>query len=151
MRILAIVFAAWTLSVGAGAAPVADVQSLDWLAGDWIQQTDAGLVQESWMPPRAGIMLGMSRTTSNDHAKLFEFARISQGRNGRISFFAQPGGVPPTEFPVTKLEVQSVTFENAGHDYPNRVRYWREGDRLMAEISGKNGENLVRWSYTQRR
>lgn len=127
------------------------VEQLGWMAGDWVADSHAGLVEESWMAPRGGVMLGMSRTTRDARLRVFEFARISHGAGGRISFFAQPGGVAPTEFPLVKLEGQAVHFANDGHDYPTNVRYWREGERLMAEISGKDSADPIRWRYSRRK
>jgi hypothetical protein len=40
-----------------------------------------------------------------------------------------------------------VTFLNAEHDFPQRVRYWREGRELVAEISLKDGTKAQRWRY----
>jgi len=38
-------------------------------------------------------------------------------------------------------------FENRDHDYPQRIRYWREGEVLMAEISLADGSKPMRWRY----
>jgi hypothetical protein len=40
-----------------------------------------------------------------------------------------------------------VTFVNAVHDYPQRIRYWREGEEMFAEISLADGSKPVRWRY----
>ena len=39
-----------------------DVDRLSWLSGCWTQPRGNGLVEEQWMAPRGGSMLGMSRT-----------------------------------------------------------------------------------------
>jgi hypothetical protein len=37
-------------------------------------------------------------------------------------------------------DAQSAAFHNPGHDFPQIVRYWREGAGLHAEISGPDGQ-----------
>jgi hypothetical protein len=44
-----------------------------------------------------------------------------------------------------------VTFFNVAHDYPQRIRYWREGDVLNAEIALKDGSKPMRWVYHRAR
>ena len=50
-----------------------------------------------------------------------------------------PGGGPPIEFPLVAQGERSIEFANPAHDFPQRIRYWREGDRLHAEISLLDG------------
>jgi hypothetical protein len=38
-------------------------------------------------------------------------------------------------------------FANPAHDYPQRIRYWLEGNALNAEISRIDGSKTVRWTY----
>ncbi len=41
----------------------------------------------------------------------------------------------------------TALFANAAHDYPQRIRYWREGETLNAEISLLDGSKAMRWQY----
>ena len=43
-----------------------------------------------------------------------------------------------------------LVFENPAHDYPTRITYRRDGDRLVATISGPNGANPMSWRYRRR-
>ena len=40
-----------------------------------------------------------------------------------------------------------IEFTNPAHDYPQRIRYWREGDKLIAEIALIDGKRAVSWTY----
>ena len=40
-----------------------------------------------------------------------------------------------------------IVFANPQHDYPQRIRYWRDGMDLNAEISTMDGSQAVRWHY----
>jgi hypothetical protein len=41
----------------------------------------------------------------------------------------------------------SIEFANPRHDYPQRIRYWRQGQLLMAEISKIDGSDSQRWNF----
>ena len=74
----------------------------------------------------------------------FEFLRIEERADG-VFYVAQPGGRPPTEFKLTKLEGNSVVFENPQHDHPKIIRY-RPGDgALVVEIEGDEGKQEFRF------
>ncbi len=92
-------------------------------------------------------MLGTNRSGKGGKASGFEFMRIAPGTGGRISFFASPGGKQAVEFPLTSLKAGEAVFENARHDYPTRVVYRRDGDRLVGTISGPGGKNPVSWTF----
>jgi Domain of unknown function (DUF6265) len=149
MRIILASLAA--VALHAAPVPAQSIDALHWLAGDWVEEAPDRVTEEMWMAPRAGVMLGMSRTLKDERLRVFEFVRIGPGSAGGISFFAQPGGTAPTEFPLLRMEAQLVTFANPGHDYPAIVRYWRDGEQLLAEISAKDGSNPMRWRYRARK
>jgi hypothetical protein len=62
----------------------------------------------------------------------------------------QPGGQPPTHFARTDGGEHWVRFENPEHDFPLRIEYRRDGDRLYTEVAGpgNNGvEAVIRLDY----
>ncbi|MGM9483102.1 DUF6265 family protein [Roseateles sp. NT4] len=111
--------------------------AVEWMAGCWAQAgREAGTV-EQWMAPAGGLMLGMARTLKDGRVVEFEFMQIRADAEGRLSFIAQPQGRPPTEFALLRQGDAEAVFENATHDFPQRVIYRREAaDRLMARIEG---------------
>lgn len=58
-----------------------------------------------------------------------------------------PNGDAPVEFALVRQDARSIEFANPAHDYPQRIRYWREGEALHAEISLLDGSRANRWSY----
>jgi hypothetical protein len=122
--------------------PVAHVSQLAWMAGCWeIARADGG-VEEQWMAPRGGIMLGMSRTTRGDRATAQEFAVI-RVVDGRLVYEAMPGGQAPVTFSATSVSPTRAIFENPMHDYPRRIIYQRSGDLLTASVDdGKGGSRM---------
>jgi hypothetical protein len=131
-------------------APCAHAQSdrsatkqVAWLAGCWRQTSPANkrVVDEQWMSPRGGTMLGMSRTVRDDSV-LTELEHLQiLVRAGRLVYHAEPGGQPPADFEARAVSDTLVIFENAAHDFPQRIIYRRRGaDSLIARIEGtRNG------------
>lgn len=120
---------------------------LAWLVGDWRTDAAAGKVtSEHWGPMADGRMTGSSLTTVNGKPGEREAEWI--GFDGATAVFtASPNGAPPVAFREVSRGPSEIVFENAGHDYPQRIRYWREGGTLMAEISLADGSKPTRWRY----
>jgi hypothetical protein len=41
-------------------------------------------------------------------------------------------------------------FENPAHDFPTRVAYRRDGDRLVATVSGPGGRDAQSWTFVRK-
>ncbi|KGB55333.1 hypothetical protein FG91_01251 [Sphingopyxis sp. LC81] len=132
------------------ASPAATVDDLGWLAGDWVSEADGRWTEESWAPPRGGLMLGHSRSGRGDALREFEFIRIAAGADGTPAYIAMPQGGAPVTFRLVQRDKASATFENAAHDYPQRIAYARAGDTLTATISAIDGSKPRRWTYRRR-
>ena len=135
------------LAVPLGAQTLTKPELPGWMAGTWAMQDGANWADEIWSDPRGGIMLGMARTGFGTELQGWEVTQIKVKGDGSISFFAQPYGKPPSEFPLVLISEQSIEFANPAHDYPQRIRYWRQGKLLMAEVSKMDGSNAMRWNY----
>jgi hypothetical protein len=122
-------------SVGAANAQADGVQRLAWLAGCWASSAGERQVEEHWTAPRAGSMLGMSRTVRGDRLVEYEFV-ILRERGAQLAYEVSPSGRPSTVFLSTTIDARSVVFENLQHDFPQRVAYERSGDELQAWIEG---------------
>jgi len=129
------------------AQTVAQPRLPDWMAGTWMMEEGAAWSDEVWTDPRGGIMLGVARMGFGPQLKSWEVTQIRQKADGTISFFAQPSGQTPAEFPMVLISEEAIEFANPAHDYPQRIRYWRQGRLLMAEISRLDGSDAVRWNY----
>ena len=117
------------------------ITDLAWIAGDW--QTAPGgrmQIEEHWMPPAGGTMLGMSRTVAGGKTVEFEFLRLEQ-RDNAIYYVAHPKARNPgTDFKLTRLTVDEAIFENPQHDFPKRIIYHKNADgSLSASIDGGEG------------
>lgn len=132
------------------AAPLAAEQSPalpGWMAGAWESVDEAGWSDEYWTAPRGGMMIGAARTGKGDALTMWESTRIERKADGSLSFFAQPRGVPASEFPMIASTGAEIEFANAAHDYPQRIRYWRDAEGLHARISLMDGSQAYAWHY----
>jgi hypothetical protein len=123
------------------------------MAGCWEQKQADSWTEECWTRPRGGMMLGSGRSGHGDVIDDWETMQIvlDQGSDDgpvvRMAFWAAPNGGSRTLFGWQPDEEPGLTFFNLANDYPQRIRYWREGDALMAEISMADGSKRVRWTY----
>lgn len=115
------------------------VVGLQWLAGCWESRGDSVIIEEQWLAPAAGILLGVSRTRRGESLVGYEFARI-YARGDSLVLAASPSGQEPAEFVARSADDSEVVFENPKHDFPQRVRYRAIGtDSLAARIEGVRG------------
>lgn len=109
-----------------------------WMAGSWRGTVDGVYMEEHWTDVGGAMMLGMHRDVrSKDGRASFEFMRIETTKDGEsLVYQAQPGGRPATAFKLKESTPQRVVFENAEHDFPQRIIYWRDGEKLCARVEG---------------
>lgn len=100
---------------------------------------------EVWIAPKAERMLGVSQTVRPDRTE-FEFLRVERAA-GHVDYVAQPSGRPPTRFRMNDASATHAEFSNPEHDFPQRIRYMREGDLLRAEISGGNPVRRIEFRF----
>jgi hypothetical protein len=118
------------------------------MAGAWDNRDGLDWSDEFWTPPRGGLMIGAGRTGREGREQTdFEHTRIVENPDGSLSYIAQPRGAPPTEFPMVGSGADWIEFANPAHDYPQRIRYWREGKLLKARISLMDGSNAYEVTY----
>lgn len=142
MRHLVLAVVVLAASAGDPAAPVARVAQVAWLAGCWELRSGPRVVEEQWTRPRGGLMLGVGRTVRGDSLVEYEQVRLFE-RGGRLVYGAAPSGQAPAEFESILVSDSAVTFENLGHDFPQRVIYRRAGsDSLLARVEGVRGGTL---------
>jgi len=137
----ALALSALPLEVSSAQAPPG-IERVGWLAGCWSRTAGGRVVEEQWMRPRGGLMLGAGRTVESDSLIEFEQVRILE-REGRLVYAAAPSGQTPAEFTSIAVTDTSVTFENLTHDFPQRILYRRVSrDSLTARIEGMRGGTL---------
>ena len=144
MRV-AIVVPMLVLPAAAGAAP----PDLSWLGGDWRRCKDGEIVEERWLGPRGGLLIGANLTSSKGKAS-FENLRIAAS-DDTWTYWASPMGRTPVPFRMVEAGAQRAAFANPEHVFPARIVYWREGDELLARIEGtiRDKPAAVEWRFAR--
>jgi len=116
------------------------IERLAWLAGHWQGRNADVLMEELWLPPRGGLLLGLHRDLPEASDAFFEYLRIETRPDG-LYYVASPRGGKATAFRLTEMSARRVVFENPEHDFPQKISYWLDdaGEVLHARIEGRPG------------
>ena len=144
---------AWiALAAPSASAAAPSIEALAWLAGCWSRADADPGSGEQWTAPAGGTMLGVSRTVRNGRTVEWEFVVIRAASDGALAYHAHPSGQASAEFRLVRAGDREAVFENAAHDYPQRVGYRLDGDgNLTAWIEGVRNGATRRIEFPMRR
>jgi hypothetical protein len=120
------------------------LSDLTWLAGCWEMSGANGmtLISEMWMKPAGNSMIGVGRTIKIGKLVDFEFLRIVEDASG-LAYISRPSSnKEETTFKMLRSSTDEIVFENAAHDFPQRIMYKRNGEKMTARIEGTVGGKL---------
>lgn len=138
-RVSLFLLAALPLAAAPAFAQRPTVADFAWLTGTRRMEHEGMVFEERWTEPAENAIFGVSRTLRGNRVVGFEFLRI-QPRGDTLYYIAQPNGAPPTPFKLTRWDGTQAVFENATHDFPKRILYWRLPDNAVkARIDGGEG------------
>ena len=135
MKRVTSLFALAMLGACASAPEATSDHPLGWISGCW--ENIDGDYREVWSQPDHGYLFGYALSLKGDAVTFFEQSRIDPGE--AYVFNAYPAGKGPSAFTEIERSETSITFADPGHDYPQRIRYARDGNRMIAEISRIDG------------
>ncbi len=125
--------------------PAAVIARLGWLAGHWRMEKAGHVIDEQWMAPAGGVMLGMARTVAKGRVLEYEFTQIREGPGGELFYVAQPSGQRETAFKLLSLTDTEVVFENKEHDFPQTIGYSLQPDgSVVAYIEGPGQDGATK-------
>jgi Domain of unknown function (DUF6265) len=136
----------WALGLAVAAtvgawSPPDGIRRVAWLQGCWQAVSADQTVEEQWMAPRGGSMVGSGRTVRGDTLTEYELVVIRERGEGLV-YVAHPSGQPSAEFASSSVSEGRVVFENPAHDFPQRIGYERRGNSLQAWVEGtKDGRS----------
>ncbi|MDZ4759714.1 MAG: DUF6265 family protein [Alphaproteobacteria bacterium] len=143
--------AATTLSACASGPDPSTLGRLGWMAGCW--RSADGANTETWSGAMGGVMFGHAVTMNLGALSFFEQSRIDM-RGPRATYTASPEGQRPIVFgetapdPLALALPKSVAFENAEHDFPQRIAYRSTGrDSLAATVSLLDGSRATEYAW----
>ena len=128
----------------------ATVDQFAWLTGCWTMTRGESVVEEQWLKPLGGTLMGISRTVTGNRTVEHEFLQIRDVA-GRWAYVAKPSGQAEATFPLKTFSDTEMLFENPTHDFPQRIRYRRTTDGVTARVEGtRNGQTRgIDFVYTR--
>lgn len=117
------------------------LDDIEFMVGHWASRSGQLEMEEVWLAAKGGVMLGLHRDVAPGSKAFFEFLRI-EDRDGELVYVASPRGIGSTDFVLVTADQHGVVFENLEHDFPQRIIYRRDGNRLIARIEGEVGGKL---------
>jgi hypothetical protein len=121
-----------------GPLPAPILENLRWLLGSW-SSVELGVRTEERWQVRGGMMFGVNRRSVQGRPVELESLRIVSKKGGDVVYVASPHRQETTAFRLERLTASAVAFANPKHDFPQRIIYRREGNKLTARIEGRVG------------
>ncbi|MEQ9376778.1 MAG: DUF6265 family protein [Imperialibacter sp.] len=122
----------------ASAVSAKNFKKLSWLEGTWERTNvkQGKSAHERWEKDSKTKWLGFGVSLQGEDTTFLEKLSIVV-ENGGIYYIADvPENKAPVLFQFTQLSDQGFVCENPTHDFPKKIAYKLEGDRLEVQISG---------------
>jgi hypothetical protein len=133
--------------VGSSAPAIAATPLPEWLAGTWAMEAGAAWADEIWTSGRGGMMLGLYRLGFGTKAEEWHMARIESRPSGALVLVIHDKGGSAVEYAQGVASASTIEFTNASRSFPQRIRFWREGQLLMTELSKIDGSEAQRRNF----
>jgi hypothetical protein len=131
----------------------ATLANFAWLDGRWQGNWGPRVAEQTWMAPKAGVMVGVFREIGNDKTlviELFSLVETPDGIEYRSRHFtpslAPWEGSGPTVLKLAGADPARIDFENATDGNPKRVVFTRTGPDTYvsrSEIVSNQGDTQV--------
>lgn len=126
-----------------------DPASFDWLLGKWKRMNDKGnkVTFEEWVKESNTSYLGKGYVMENDKNVWQENIKLIQEEQKWRLEVQLSSESSPTVFNVTKFDKSSFVCKNPENEFPKSIKYFKDGQRLKAEIKG--GDMMVLYEFMQ--
>ncbi|HEX7273925.1 MAG TPA: DUF6265 family protein [Casimicrobiaceae bacterium] len=140
---------------GSGSSPL---EQLSWLRGCWSGKVERREFMETWLPPRGGMMVGISQTIVQEprrgtgpRTQDYEYLRLEARPDG-VYYVVVPSGEKETTFKLgtvgDTMGRTTYPFANLRDEFPQRIVYMRGSDGwLYAQVTGKVGNDSKEVTY----
>ena len=111
---------------------------LSWLAGNWKRTNvkPGRTAHERWEQTGTYEMHGFGVSMKEQDTLFVEKLKLVIKDNTIYYVADVPGNKQPVYFRLTAITKDGFTCENPDHDFPKKIVYRLEGDKLKATISG---------------
>jgi hypothetical protein len=115
-----------------------DLKMLDWLNGTWDRTNSkpGHSGHERWSARGAREMSGYGVTMKGVDTLFIEKLKIIHADSGTYYVADVAENKQPVSFKLTSSTSTTYIFENVKHDFPKRIEYKRENDKMHVIVSG---------------
>jgi len=130
--------------------------NFDWLLGEWKRSNEEVDKEtfESWNKIGKTEYVGSSFTIQKGDTIYQEKFRLIKANNNWSFKIQLQGEVIPSSFKMTSFNAQeficenkALNFPNKKLDSPNKIKYWKNKDKLYATVSGRKIK--LQFEYTK--
>jgi uncharacterized protein YndB with AHSA1/START domain len=114
--------------------------TLDWLAGRWRAEERADLLEEHWLPPAGGTMLGMSRMIIEGTTTSVEYLLLEETEQGVELSLTLPRTGRKEHMRLVSLTEKEAIFEHMNPKTPERLTYRQEPDDSLFILLEKQAD-----------
>jgi hypothetical protein len=120
-----------------------DFKKFDWLKGTWIRTNakPGRSGNERWIKVSETEWQGFGLTMKGSDTAQLEKLKLVIKDNAIYYVADVPENKQIVYFKITEISENGFICENPEHDFPKRISYQKEGDKLKATISG-NGKSI---------
>ena len=129
---------------------VVSIDQLDWLTGDWEGPIGGGVLEESWLPPKADTVAAVVRLTKDgvtEFVELIKIEKIGKTLELRLNLFdafLKPMAEKPQVLKLSEISEKSVTFLGASEGSHRKLSYERVSkDQFAIRIITNDGEKIA--------
>lgn len=115
-------------------------KNFDWLLGDWqrINEKAGQETYESWGKISSTEYEGLGFTMQDGDTIWQERIKLIQRDGVWDLMVISPDEAKYTSFRMTSQKAFEFTCVNEEHDFPNEIKYWKDGNLLRALVSGSD-------------
>ena len=116
--------------------------NFDWLLGKWQRINEEKGIEtfEVWNKESNSEYKGIGFSMKeNDTISQEKMTILKSDKIWALKVIAK-GEIETTNFKITNIEDFKFTCENKELDFPNKIEYWKDGDKIKALVSGTDLE-----------
>jgi hypothetical protein len=129
---------------------VSSIEQLNWMTGSWEGPVGEGLLEESWLPPKANTITAVVRLTKGavtEFVELIKIEKIQQSLELRLNLFdssLKPRSEKPQVLKLSRIGNKSVTFVGVTEGSHRELSYKLVNEDLFAiRIITAKGEKIA--------
>ena len=119
-----------------------DIKDLKWLEGTWNREglKEGQTATETWEMNGDNAMIGWGITKRGEDTVFVEKLEIVKKYDDLFYVADVAHNAAPVYFKIVKLSKGTFICENPAHDFPKKIEYMLNGNKLVATISGDGKE-----------